>query len=238
MESDNLVLIVSTGRRYELLDNTIYALAKHVNNVEYIFKKVWILDDKSTVMERYSMEQMFSSIFADRFNQINFNSKEKFAFIDKFNIIRKIVDRNDVVFFLEDDWELTTEFDILRHKKRLEDETEWDLILFADPLEIQSDYIKGKYKIDDIYWNNPFPDEYKHPIHWFNDGGYKWVIARMNNWGFNPSLVKADVYFRNTFSYHKNYEAIFADTTETKQVFTNRCYFKHIGYDDSLINLL
>lgn len=234
----NLILIVSCGRRYSLLEKTINALGRNLSNITTIFKKVWIFDDKSSANERIQIEKLFQKWFDDNFNQINFNNREQLAFIDKFNFIRNVINEKDIVFFLEDDWELNTNFDILKHKERLELETEWDLISFTDPLDIQDETIQKKFIIDDIYWKNPYPEYYKHPVKWFENGSCFWKLGRMNNWTNNPALIKGSVYFKNSFQYERGFEGIFADSMKSNHVFTNYCYFNHIGYDASLIDRL
>jgi GR25 family glycosyltransferase involved in LPS biosynthesis len=233
IEQEKSTLIISAGRRVHYLSQTLEALNTNIENLKTKFKKVWLLDDRSNVTDRVDIELLMRKYFSDKFNVINFNNNDEYAFIDKFNIIKSLVDKNDIVFFMEDDWVLNEKFDIDYHIKRLKN-SDWTQIAFADPLWIQPDDIQKDYEIDEYYWKNPFPKFYNHPYEW--DGGVcKYSVVRMNNWTNNPSLVKGDVYHKTNFEYNNNFEAIYADTLDRNQVFHKKCLFTHIGAD-SLIN--
>ena len=235
IEEEKSTLIISTGRRLNYLSQTLEALNKNIENLKTKFKKVWVLDDRSNINERMDTELLMRKYFDDKFNVINFNNNDEYAFIDKFNIIKSLVSETDIVFFMEDDWVLNEKFDIDYHIDRLR-KSDWTQIAFADPLWMQTDEIQKDYGIDEHYWKNPFPKFYNHPYEW-SGNAYKYSVVRMNNWTNNPSLVKGDVYHKNNFEYKKNFEAIFADTTKRNQVFHKKCLFTHIG-TESIINKL
>jgi hypothetical protein len=235
IEQEKSTLIISAGRRVHYLSQTLEALNNNIENLKTKFKKVWLLDDRSNLTDRANSEILMRRYFDDKFNVINFNNNDEYAFVDKFNIIKSLVDENDIVFFMEDDWVLNEKFDIDYHINRLR-KSDWTQIAFADPLWMQKDDIQNDYSIDEHYWKNPFPKFYNHPYEW-NGGIYNYSVVRMNNWTNNPSLVKGDVYHKTNFEYKKNFEAIFADTTKRNQVFHKKCLFTHIG-TESIINKL
>jgi GR25 family glycosyltransferase involved in LPS biosynthesis len=235
IEQEKSTLIISAGRRVHYLSQTLEALNNNIENLKTKFKKVWLLDDRSNLTDRANSEILMRRYFDDKFNVINFNNNDDYAFVDKFNIIKSLVDENDIIFFMEDDWVLNEKFDIDYHINRLR-KSDWTQIAFADPLWIQSEDIQRDYEIDEHYWKNPFPKEYVHPYEW-NGGNYKYSVVKMHNWTNNPSLVKGDVYHKTNFEYKKNFEAIFADATKRNQVFHKKCLFTHIG-TESIINKL
>lgn len=230
------ILIISAGRRIKYLSKTLYNLNKHTPNLSTTFKEVWLLDDRSSLGERVTTEELLRQYFQDQFQVINFNSNEPFAFIDKFNIIKKLVNKEDVVFFLEDDWELNEPLDFQYHTNNLLN-SEWTQISFTDPLWLQEEEIKENYTIDGEYWENPFPKSFKHPLSWNNKGECYWVGGVINNYTNNPNLSKGKIYHNINFKYIKNFEAEFASELKGNHVFHHKCYFNHIG-TDSLIDLL
>lgn len=227
------VLVISTGRRLEYLTKTIRSLFDWNRDINESFKSVWILDDRSSAEERYHVEKMMGSYFGCNYQTVNFNNDGHMRFVDKFNFISKITDVNDVVFFLEDDWECAGKIDLEYHTQRLI-ENDWTQIAFGDPLNIQEDWLIQKHWYDFEYWNNPFPDYFRHPHGWDNMICF-WNLCRSNNYTNNPSLTKASIFHEIEFVYEKNFEAIFADSKQRKQMFTNECIFKHFG-TNSLIN--
>lgn len=209
------------------------AFSKHIPDLKSQFKTVWLLDDRSSVGDRVSMELMMRYYFDDNFQIINFNRDEPLAFVDKFQMLKKISNKDDILFLLEDDWELTRYFNIEHHTNNLRN-SDWTQISFTDPLWLQEPYIGQNYRISDEYWRNPFPDVYKHPIKW-EGGNCIWVESKFNNYTNNPSLIKAHVYHNTDFKYIRNFEANFADNAKGNHVFYTDCIFLHIGHD-SLIN--
>jgi hypothetical protein len=230
------ILILSTARRLWYFTETLNSLVSNIDNIHTQFDGVWLLDDRSSLSDRNTMETMLRGVFFDKFTSIYFNNNDPYRFIDKLNIIKSIVSTDDVVLYVEDDWRLSEPFDVQYHTKQLLN-NRWTQISFCDPIDIQNTDIKNNYIINDDYWKNPYPLEYVHPYKW-GDGFYLYTVVRMKHWNNNPSLVKGYVYHANEFEYDKNFEAIFADSTDDKlQVFHQKCLFYHIG-EDSLINNL
>jgi len=234
-KSDKPILIISAGRRFPYLKRTIEGLSNHTSNLKDTFKKVWLLDDRSSLGERVSTEELLRKYFDDKFQIINFNNNEPFAFVDKFNIIKKLVSEDDTVFFLEDDWVLNEPLDFQYHTEVLK-KSDWTQISFTDPLWIQEEETKEENTISHEYWKNPFPKTFKHPNKW-NDGQCHWMQVSINNYTNNPNLSKGWIYHKVDFKYEKNFEAEFANELKGKHIFHHKCYFNHIG-ESSLIDVL
>ena len=233
--SDKPVLIISAGRRFPYLKKTIENLGHHTTDLKNTFKKVWLLDDRSSLGERTSTEELLRKHFDDKFQIINFNNNQPFAFVDKFNMIKKLVSEDDVVFFLEDDWVLNEPLDFQYHTNVLK-QSDWTQISFTDPLWIQEEETKQENTISHEYWKNPYPKTFKHPNKW--DGGQcHWMVVNINNYTNNPNLSKGWIYHKVDFKYEKNFEAEFANELKGKHIFHHKCYFNHIG-EDSLIDVL
>lgn len=230
------ILIISSGRRINYLKDTIEGLSKHTPNLDNTFKKVWILDDRSSVGERVLIEEIMTKYFGDKYQSIYFNSNEPYAFVDKFNMIRKLSNKNDIVFFLEDDWVLNKPFNFQHHTDILR-KSNWTSISFTDPLWLQDKSYK-EYIIKKDYWKNPFPNPYNHPLEWFDNGSRcRWVSGAMNHYTNNPNLSKGEIYHKAEFKNIKNFEWEFAEAIQGNHVFHQDCYFNHIG-KESLINQL
>lgn len=227
------ILVLSTGRRLNYLKRTLSSLFEKNENIDKCFKQVWVLDDRSSIDDRYEMEKLFKFYFNDKYNTIYFNSQEPFDFVEKHRMLKHIIKPNDIAFLLEDDWECVSKIDIDFHVKNLISST-WTQIAFADPIHIQNEIIQKNYKIDSDYWKNPFPEEYNHPFKWEN-GVYIYNVVKMDNFTLNPSLIKGEVFSLYDFKKIKNFEADFADSTNTNQVFTQSDFFRHFG-EESLID--
>ena len=230
------ILIISSGRRFNYLKDTIEGLAKHTLNLDKVFKKVWILDDRSSIGERVLIGELMTKYFGDKYQSIYFNSNEPFAFVDKFNMVKKLSDKNDTIFFLEDDWVLNRPFNFQHHTNILR-KSDWTSISFTDPLWLQ-DESYSKYIVKEEYWKNPFPKPYKHPLEWMENGSKcRWISGAMNHYTNNPNLSKGEIYHKTEFKNIKNFEAEFARGIQGNHVFHQTCYFNHIG-KDSLIDQL
>jgi hypothetical protein len=88
IEQEKSTLIISAGRRVHYLSQTLEALNNNIENLKTKFKKVWLLDDRSNLTDRANSEILMRRYFDDKFNVINFNNNDEYAFIDKFNIIK------------------------------------------------------------------------------------------------------------------------------------------------------
>lgn len=233
--SQKPILILSTGRRLNYFTQTIKSLFDKDKNFNDRVKKVWVLDDRSTPNDRYHMDKIMTSYFGDNCNIISFNDNTPFYFINKFNIIKNLITPEDIILFLEDDWECHDNLNLNFHINNLIN-SDWTQIAFADPFEIQDTYIQNENSIGLDYWKNPYPNLFKHPYKWDGDICY-WRSGSINHWTNNPSLIKGEVFFRTDFKYEKNFEAIFANEINGNQVFTQECLFRHFG-EDSLIDKL
>lgn len=229
------VLIISSGRRWGYLKKTLELLVEKNPDIAQIVKKVWVLDDRSSVGDRVNTELLLSKFFGDKWGMISFNGQKPFDFVDKFRMIPKLIEPTDVVFLLEDDWECHDYLHLPYHINKLQS-LNWTQIAFADPLEIQNADVQNLTRIDNMYWKNPWPNSFKHPIRWNGDMCW-WSMGVINNYTNNPSLIKGEVFFRAEYINHKNFEASFADRINGNQVFTQEALFRHFG-DDSLINQL
>jgi hypothetical protein len=229
------ILIISAGRRLDYLTKTIRSLFDKNPNFNEQVSNVWVLDDRSNHQDRFHMDKLLSSYFGDNYNTIQFNKNEPYYFVNKFNHIKKIVEKDDIVFLIEDDWECHDNLRLGFHVNNLIN-SDWTQIAFADPLEIQDNELIKNYMINFDYWKNPFPEIFKHPHEWNGDVCF-WNTVRMNNWTNNPSIIKGEVFYRRDFFVGPNFEGIFADTINANQVFLNECLFRHFG-KDSLIGKL
>lgn len=235
IENKKPILIISAGRRNDYLKTTLNALIQKNPDILSKLKKVWLLDDRSDREERKSVDELMEKYFGDKYNTIHFNGNEKFDFVDKFNMIGKLVESDDIVLFLEDDWECKADLRLEYHVNRLIN-SDWTQIAFCDPLYAQVDEIKTNNCNDLDYWYNPYPNYFRHPVKW-NGDMYTWFGGSINNWTNNPSLIKGSVFYNCSFDKVKNFEAEFANKLNGKQVFTNEELFRHFG-ENSLINQL
>ncbi len=237
---DYPVLFLSTGRRMECFRKTLKSLVDHNPGISNKFKRVWLLDDRSSFQDRMEMEIMLKTIFGGKYSMVTFNSDEPFFWVEKFNFIRKVTNPTDYVFFLEDDWESTKGLDINYHLTHLEKNPDIVQVSMADPFWIQPDFVKLQNTESEMYWTNPWPDSFRHP--WKNENGvYVWSEVHFNNFTNTPSLTKASVFHSREFRLVKSFEAEFADSVNGKfgkQIFTKMSAFDHFGSDHSLINNL
>jgi len=227
------VLIFSTGRRLEYFTKTLRYLFNHDPEFNKKVKKVWVFDDRSSTQDRFHMNKLMFTYFGDNYNMVEFNSNESFYFVEKFNFVKKVIKPEDIVFFIEDDWECDSELNLNYHIHNLKN-SDWTQIAFADPLDIQEPRLQKKYIIDNFYWKNPYPDQFRHPHAWDGDVCF-WNVGSINNWTNNPSLIKGEVFFKHDFILDKNFEWDFSQKLNGKQVFTQEVLFRHFG-SESLIN--
>ncbi len=230
-----LHLIFSTARRLNYFKQTFNSLFHHNPELKNLIHKTWLFDDRSSEDDRNEMNNLLKSVLNDDFNSIYFNKNDKFLFIDKFNFMKKVVDKNDFILFIEDDWLCLKNLNINNHLDKIKN-SNWTQIAFADSLEIQDKYIKDNYRLNKLYWKNPWPNNYKH-IYKLEESTSYFSVVKMNNWTNNPSLIRASILFEKDFEYIKNFEGAFADSITRNQYFTNDLMFQHIGVD-SLIDKL
>lgn len=228
-------LIFSTGRRLDYLTQTLNSIFEKNPGFDKLFKKVWVLDDRSSFVERYEMDKILNAYFGDNYNTIQFNSNENFYFVEKFKMIKNLITPQDIVFFMEDDWFCNSKINLSYHIDNLNN-SDWTQIAFADPFDIQDEEIQKSFSIDNDYWYNPYPKPFKHPVKWDGNICY-WNLGTINNWTNNPSIIKGEVFFRTEFKNIKNFEWDFAMNLNGKQVFTKEALFRHFGLN-SLIDKL
>lgn len=229
------ILILSTGRRLSYFKKTIMSLFEKNKNISEKIERVWVLDDRSSQKEINEMNSIMTYYFKDKYNMICFNDNDKFYFIEKFKMIKNLINEDDIVFLLEDDWECHDNLRLEHHINKLIN-SDWTQIAFADPLYIQDTDIIQNCIIDFDYWKNPYPDLFKHPHKWDSDVCF-WNKCYINNWTNNPSLIKGEVFFKAQFENGHGFEQNFANELKGNQVFTNECLFRHFG-ENSLINTL
>jgi FkbM family methyltransferase len=229
------ILVFSTGRRLDHFTKTLRSLFDKNPGFGKMFKSVWVMDDRSSAEDRFHMDKMLSSYFGDICHIVSFNSGNNFYFVEKFNLIGKIADPNDIIFLMEDDWICHDNLRLFYHVHNLQN-SDWTQIAFADALEIQDKEIQNEFTIDLDYWHNPFPKAFKHVFGWDGDICF-WASGAIKNYTNNPSLIKASFLKANTFKRIKNFEWEYADTSNGDQVFTTENHFRHI-YENSLIDKL
>ena len=235
--NENIILIVSCGRRFEQLKSTINKLCEHNPQISNEIKKCWVLDDRSTSEDRKKIDILFKKHFKDNYNSVNFNSEKPYYYVNKLNFIKKISDASDIILYLEDDWECCKPLNLTDHVNILKNQNV-DSICLTGLKMIQYDHIlkqEQKYK---NYWKNPWPCYYKSLTNYTPDEihRYHWAEVRMKNWSNNPSLVKAKVFHQGFFKNYSHYEVFFADKfcQQVNQFFTDSPYFYHIGDEKSL----
>jgi hypothetical protein len=59
------ILILSTARRLWYFTETLNSLVSNIDNIHTQFDGVWLLNDRSSLSDRNTMETMLRAIFAD-----------------------------------------------------------------------------------------------------------------------------------------------------------------------------
>jgi hypothetical protein len=229
-------LIISSGRRFDYFLRTLKSLQKHNPNYRTMFNEVWVLDDRSTPEERLKMEFYLDALFGQKAHVVTFNSNGQFDYVDKFNMIKHLMGPSEFVFLLEDDWESVRPLDLSKHINYLKKHSAFDQIMFSQVFDIQSDEIKAETSLNEYYWKNPFPKNYRH-FYEMQDGFLKWQEVRMNNYGNNPSIFRRRVFENKVFHKDHGWELKFADEYPNRQmILTKENLFIHIG-QKSLIDI-
>ena len=227
-------LIFNTSRRINLFFEILSSLIEFNPEIHLIVDRVYILDHLSTYKDRKKMVDLCRVHFGDRVTLFEFNGVDDFDCVDKLNCIGEIFgDENELILFLEDGWKCTGNLDLSGKSKRIVSK-DFDIINFSTPLFLQSEKIINDFRIDDLYWKNPFPEYYNHPTKTTSDGQIIYDIIRMNNFSLTPHLCLSSVYKGKKFSKNGRYEANFADSNNFSQVFTTEMFFKNIGSGKSL----
>ena len=229
------ILVFSTSKRLHYFKVTLKALLKNNPNIGKEVETVYLLDHCSTLEDRCYMENSLDLIFNGNYKMVTFNIADRLSFIDKFNFIKKVTKIDDVVFFMEDDWESSGNLRLNKHVNHLIN-SDYTQISFTDPFWVQTTDTKKDAFLDFDYWKNPFPDTFIHPVKWQGDMCH-WITGRMKHYTNNPSIIKAEVFHNNDFDYDKNFEFLFACKINGNHIFTHDEMFRHIG-DVSLIGEL
>jgi hypothetical protein len=108
--------------------------------------------------------------------------------------------------------------------------------MFSQVFDIQTDEIKAETSLNEYYWKNPFPKDYRH-FYEMQDGFLKWQEVKMNNYGNNPSIFRRRVFENKIFHKDHGWELTFADEYPNRQqILTKDNLFIHIG-QKSLIDI-
>lgn len=228
-------IIISAGRRFEYFNKTIRTF--YWNNFINDFNQVYVLDDRSSNIERVRMLEVIKEIFGKNGHLITFDDDGHFKYVEKFNMIKNLFGDSEYVFLLEDDWESVMGLQINKHIDYLNEHTEVDQIMFSQRFDLQWEETKRETEINDLYWKNPFPKRYKH-FYEIRDGMYMWQEVIMNNYGNNPSIFRKRVFENKYFINDHGWEMDFADRYAGRiQYMTKDNYFVHIG-KNSLVDII
>jgi hypothetical protein len=225
-------IVFNTSRRIDLFYKTLTSLIEKNPEIQNLVEHVYILDHLSSYSDRKKMVDLCRVFFEQEVTLYEFNGVDDFDYVDKLNSIRRIVEREDIIIFLEDDWECISPINFEKHIEIIK-QREFDIISFSSPLHIQDENIINNFKLDEIYWKNPFPEFFKSPFKMEN-GFIIYNIVRMNNFGLTPHMALGEMYFDKNFDKNQNYEVNFADNNNLKQLFTNEMHFTHIGFKKTL----
>jgi len=235
--NNDILLVISCGRRFNLFKKTLRNLFFHNPEINKSIKKCWVLDDRSDSEEIKKMDIELKNVFLDNYNLIKLSNEEKYYYVNKLNLIKKISDREDIIFFLEDDWECCKKLQIDRYCEILKNQ-DTDSICLTGLKQIQNESILKQEQKLKGFWKNPWPYEYNHLIKYQKDHRYCYIYHTVayKNWSLNPNFSKAKIYHDGIFNLNRRYEAEFADTYGDKinQIFTDEPLFYHIGNDESL----
>lgn len=223
-------LFILTGRRINLFRDTISSFVEMNPSSTSMFQKVWILDDRSSWADRIEMVEVTKSHFGEVVSLITFDNGLPFMWVDKFNCIGKLSEEGTYVFVLEDDWKCREEVPIENIIQYMEQEKSVTQVSLCDPIWIQEDRLQKKHDNDSPYWENPWPNEFRHISDLVGKNKYAFSEVRMNNYTNNPSVTRSSVFKNNLFKNTQSFEHDFADSqVSPKQMFYKRLLFDHIG---------
>ena len=75
--NENIILIVSCGRRFEQLKSTINKLCEHNPQISNEIKKCWVLDDRSKSEDRKKRNEEREREMAEKKMETEMNKKRK-----------------------------------------------------------------------------------------------------------------------------------------------------------------
>lgn len=235
--SSKINLIFSTAKRVEAFKRTVQSLIEYNPTLDSYINKVYVLDDKSPWEEKREMEEILKTYFPpDKVSLITFNGEADWDWVDKLNFIKHLKEGAKYFMYMEDDWESVNPLDIESHLSFMDFNPEIDLITFSEWWHLQKGMGTEEASIDDVYWKNPYPKEYKH-THKIENGVFHWHIVRMPNFSFNPCLTRLDL-FDGDFVKEKAREWGYGLKNNFTQMFTKKGSFRHIGDDISILTPL
>jgi len=246
-----MILLFSTARRLEFFTKTVESLVKHCPDINSLTDKVYILDDRSTWVDRASMEGLLTNIFdSEKITTITFNNSIEFGWVDKLNFISKLADDTEYFFLIEDDWEFVSPLDLPKHLQFMNFNDDIDLITFnghwdlqvhengkmpADTLVTECWDYCGNHDYNETYWANPYPNGYRHCIAERN-GVRTWVGVRVNNFSMNPGIFRSNMFKNNRFEKSDLWETSFLQGNQYKQLFLKEANVLHRGEDATLFD--
>lgn len=230
-------LIFSTAGRIEAFKRTVASLIKHNPTLNSYINKVYVIDDKSPWEEKREMEEILKSYFTPiKVSLITFNGEADWDWVDKLDFIKHLKEGADYFIYMEDDWESIASLNIEDHLSFMDFNQNIDLITFSEWWHLQKDMGIEEASIDNSYWKNPYPKEFKH-THKVENGVFYWHIVRMPHFSFNPSLTKVNI-FDGGFTREKAREWDYGERNNFTQMFTKNACFNHIGDDISILTPL
>ena len=228
-------LIISTARRYHQFCNTIDTLIKQNPNIIDIINKIYVLDDRSGWNEREKMEGYLVERFKKKVNVITFNGEDKFDWIDKLDFVGRLCDDNEYIFFLEDDWESISPIDFKYHLDYLDKNKDIDTINFITDWFVQDDKHREKFDVNDVYWECPYPESWRH-VEQIKDDVKYWHDVSFPNFSMSPSLFRSNVFKNNKFDRSERFELSYAADKNFKSLHIKHPKFIHAGFDESFIS--
>lgn len=225
-------LIISAGRRLNYLYETLQSFTELNPNYRKMFNEVYLLDDRSTPEDRLKMDIYLSALFGDKYHIFTFNSNRFFGYVDKFNMIQHLMGDCEFVFLLEDDWKSVQPLQLEKHIKWMKQNPNVDQIMMSQNYGLQTQHIQQITNLDETYWNNPFPERYRHFHELTEEGFMVWQEVTNDNYGNNPSIYRRRVFEGKKFHNDHGWECKFADeNTGRRMVLTKQHLFVHIGKD-------
>lgn len=224
-----LILVFSTARRLQYFRRTLSSLVLRNPDLCEFIHRVYILDDRSSMEDREAMRLMVGRIFGPALvHLITFDDESDWGYVRKLNFLRSLTVNGAYTLFLEDDWECTEALDLKSHLQLLH-ESKVDLVTFSENLSIQPETERESQLVDNLYWQNPWPQSFRHTEGISDTGWIVWTDISIRHFSLNPCLAKARVWSENEFVLEQGYEFKFADANNFLQYFTLNPKFVHIG---------
>mgnify|MGYP003627173036 FL=1 len=224
-----LDLVISTSRRFHLLEKTINSFTDLNPNIGKYIGKIHIIDDRSK--DRSKILSLIQNSFPNNVVElIKFNSNDEFSYVDKFNYIKSV--NNKYCLLLEEDWESIEKIDLEKHLKFLDKNEEIDQIILSGHYWLQDKDVKEATHIDKEYWDHNKSEKFKHVTGYERDIDgkiiYKWFVGNPS-FTLNPTINRVSLFQRGEFKKIRYYEEDFGKQVNAKQVITKNAKFVHIG---------